>query len=274
MLIIKKIVFSMIFLGIFLALTCPAGAADIYVDSFTQSPGASGECTLGEAIQAANNDAAVNGCPAGSGADTIYLPIGTYLLTAANNTTQGDNGLPDITSNITIIGVGSDRSDTLITVSTAFRIFHITPNASLSLDNLTLNNGTATPYIGGAIHNNQATLNVSNCQILGSRAASGGGISNVMGTVTITDSYLQGNTATTDTGGGIYNSGGTVNITNSVVSGNSASDGDGGGIYNAANGTVNILSSAVEGNTAADTGGGIYNEDGTTIITASTLNGF
>src|SRR5437870_3463754 len=50
----------------------PLGAT-INVNSTAQSPGATGDCTLGEAIQAANADAPVDGCTAGSsaGADTI-----------------------------------------------------------------------------------------------------------------------------------------------------------------------------------------------------------
>ena len=51
----------------------PLPAAAINVNSFAQSPGASGDCTLGEAIQAANANAPVDGCTAGSsvGADKI-----------------------------------------------------------------------------------------------------------------------------------------------------------------------------------------------------------
>ena len=47
---------------------------------------------------------------------------------------------------------------------------------------------------------------------------------------------------------------------------------DGGGIYNAVNGMVNISSSTVKENTASNAGGGLYNEDGTINITASTFS--
>lgn len=36
-----------------------------------------GTCTLADAIVAANNDIAISGCPAGSGADAITLPEGS-----------------------------------------------------------------------------------------------------------------------------------------------------------------------------------------------------
>ena len=255
----------------------PAHSAIITVNSFAQSPGGVGDCTLGEAIQAANTDTAVDGCPAGSGSDIINLPFGTYALSAIDNTTQGDNGLPDLTSNITINGTGAGPGATLITRAVAappFRIFHIAPTGVLSLNNLTLDNGEATAtFIGGAIHNNQGTLNILNCSIVNSAAASGGGISNFMGPATITDSSIMGNRAVTDTGGGINNAGGIVNLTNSTISNNNAIgiNSDGGGIHNSGNGTVNILSCTVDGNNANDAGGGLYNNDGTATITASTF---
>jgi CSLREA domain-containing protein len=44
---------------------------------------ANGNCSLREAIRAANTDTAVDACPAGKGADVIFLPAGTYSLTIA-----------------------------------------------------------------------------------------------------------------------------------------------------------------------------------------------
>ena len=48
----------------------------------------------------------------------------------------------------------------------------------------------------------------------------GGGIYTVVGTLTVTNSTISGNTASR--GGGIFNNGGTVTITNSTISGNTA----------------------------------------------------
>jgi CSLREA domain-containing protein len=39
-----------------------------------------GNCTLREAVKAADTDTAVDACPAGSGADVISLQAGTYTL--------------------------------------------------------------------------------------------------------------------------------------------------------------------------------------------------
>jgi len=62
----------------------PARAAGISVNSTAQEVPfvVNGNCTLGEAIFAANVDAAVDGCAAGSGSDEIFVPAGVYLLTA------------------------------------------------------------------------------------------------------------------------------------------------------------------------------------------------
>jgi CSLREA domain-containing protein len=52
----------------------------IAVNTTTDELNSDGDCSLREAIQAANTDAAVDACPAGSGTDAITLPAGTYVL--------------------------------------------------------------------------------------------------------------------------------------------------------------------------------------------------
>jgi hypothetical protein len=84
-------------LALLLALgQAPALAATINVGS---------GCSLVNAITAANTDNAIGLCPAGSGADTIVLPVNsTHTLTQINNQFVGPSGLPVITSPITIAG--------------------------------------------------------------------------------------------------------------------------------------------------------------------------
>ncbi len=265
-----------VFIGLSGLLTSPSKAATITVDSTAQSPGGAGDCTLGEAITAANTDTAVDGCPAGSGADIIYLPGGIFTLTVSDNTLQGDNGLPDITTDISISGIGA--SQTLITRSGAniFRIFHVSASGTLRLALLMISNGSATsPFIGGCILN-YGTLTLTDSIVSGCTASSGGGIANSLGTVEITRTIITGNTASTDTGGGIQSVGGSLTINESVISENQATNGnngDGGGIYHSSGGVLNMYDSTVSGNTASDSGGGIYNEDATLNIYRSTLTG-
>src|SRR5262245_14278903 len=61
----------------------PAQATTILVDSTADDTATNGNCTLREAVLAANLNLIRDACPAGSpGADTILLQFdGTYLLT-------------------------------------------------------------------------------------------------------------------------------------------------------------------------------------------------
>ena len=91
-----------------------------------------GSCTLVNAITAANTDSATGGCPAGGGADTIVLPIGsTQTLTEINNNTYGLTGLPVISSVITVEGQGSTiRRDS---GAPEFRILAVNSTGDLTL---------------------------------------------------------------------------------------------------------------------------------------------
>src|SRR6187399_325066 len=60
-------------------------------------------CSLGNAILSANADAAIGGCLAGSGADTILLGADAVLIVPVTAEIEGSpSGLPAIASAITI----------------------------------------------------------------------------------------------------------------------------------------------------------------------------
>ncbi len=279
----------------------PAGAATITVTS--DSGGTGGlDCTLRDAITAANTDTATGGCTGGSGADVIELPDGvTITLTEEDNQTDGRNGLPSISSEITINGndttiqrhAGGDTPD--------FRLFHIAADGNLMLNDLTASGGSAqgkaspANAAGGILNYGESTLTDSN--ISDNTAAGGGGGIRNYGELTLTNSNVSDNTTSNSSGGGIRNygwlaltdsnvsgntaagygggilnrDGGTVTLTNSIVSGNSA--GRGGGIHNIF-ATVTMADSIVSGNFANSDGGGIVNAgDGTVTLTNSTVSG-
>ena len=102
-----------------------------------------GGCTLVAAIRAANTNTAQGGCPAGSGADTLVLPImSLHTLTTMNNSTYGPTGLPVIRSVITIEG----RNSTIRRVSSdpdLFRIFAVNGTGALTLKATTITGGVA-----------------------------------------------------------------------------------------------------------------------------------
>ena len=187
--------------------------------------------------------------------NTINLAVGTYILTAVDNIFDGENGLPTITSTITINGAGADSTVIARGAGTPeFRIFRVARQA-------------LPPVFTGVLTLNGLT-------ITGGANVFGGGIAN-SSTVILTNSIVTGNTAADPDGdgGGIYNDiGSTLRLINSTVSGNTA-DRDGGGILNALGGSVALTNSTVSDNTAARRGGGILNGSGSTLtLTNSTLS--
>src|SRR5512132_2086799 len=66
-----------------------ADAATITVTTVADGVANDGNCTLREAIIAANTDTAVDACAAGSGSDVIVLAAGTYTLSV---TGAGEDG--------------------------------------------------------------------------------------------------------------------------------------------------------------------------------------
>jgi len=244
-------------LALALALVMTTGAAD----AATINVG--GTCSLTAAINNANSDTdkdgADFGCPAGRGADRLILaPDTTYTLTTVDNSTDGPNGLPSISSVVTISGNHSlirrapDAPD--------FRLLHIAGNGELTLDKIVLSGGQQQDYYlsGGAIFSRgQLTLTNSTVSDNKVKFGYGGGIDNSGGKLTLTNSQVSGNTSFK--GGGIYNTqGGAITLTDSTVSGNTAIGG-GGGIYSAQKGVATLINSKVVGNKSeSGQGGGIY----------------
>ena len=97
-------------------------------------------------------------------------------------------------------------------------------------------------------------------------AGAGGGVS-ANGNVTLTDSTISGNTATTGAGGGL-SANGTLVLTNSTISDNTG-QGAGGGVW--ANGTAALTNSTISGNTATTGAGGGLAANGTVTLVYATL---
>src|SRR5262249_55620890 len=104
----------------------PAYANTITVTTTADDVTGNGNCTLREAIQAATPAAAVDACPAGSGADTIALAAGaTYTLATQDNAQYGFNGLPVVYTPITIEGNGATITRSSAGGTPTFRLFHV-----------------------------------------------------------------------------------------------------------------------------------------------------
>ena len=226
------------------------------------------DCSLREAIIAAN---------ALSGADIVTLPAGTYTLTIPGTGEEAAaTGDLDITEDLTINGAGA--TSTIIDGGGIDRVIQVDSIAlfpTTQIDAVTIRNGNPGAelevfYEGGGIANLNGHMTLTNSTITGNAVLSGGGggIFNQQ-ILTITNSTISGNTglSTNTQGGGIYSSG-EMAITNSTVSGNSA--GGGGGMYG--EGMLTITDSTISGNSAVGDGGGIFSF-GEMTLTNSTITG-
>jgi CSLREA domain-containing protein len=214
-----------------------AHAATITVNTTADETATDGNCSLEEAVQAANTQAPVDACPAGTGNDTIVLAAGaTYALTTVIG--PGADGLPTITGSMTIEGNGA--TITRASGAPAFSMTAVDTGASLSLHNVTVTGFEApasagSPGTGGAIFSLGA-LAITDSTISNNRAdgpgggvdARGGAIVDA-GTLTMTNSTVSGNTAVGtggSVGGGIIiRPGSTTVLTSDTFAGNSANNG-------------------------------------------------
>src|SRR5215470_1562204 len=134
------------------------------------------------------------------GSHTIRLDAGTYTLTATDNTIDGDNALPSITSRLTIEGAGA--ADTIIESAAFNRILHISTTGNLTLRHVTIQRGLDGIGIGGGGILNRGVVTVSHAVIRENFAFNGGGGIQNQATLTVVDTVLTGNAAFFGFGGG------------------------------------------------------------------------
>jgi CSLREA domain-containing protein len=218
-----------------------------------------GDCSLREAIQAANTDAAVDACPAGSGGDTILLPAGTFTLTLAgaieHNNATGDL---DITDALTIVGAGPEL--TVIDANRLDRVLDVRPAAgTVVISGVTVMNGESVGFSsGGGINVWYANLVLTNVIVYGNRAGgSGGGIHVEHGDTTLYETRVVSNYAGS-AGGGIHVYMSTLTMNGGEITSNT-SEAAGGGICKAYEGpdpTLVLSNVQVIGNVTPVQGGG------------------
>src|SRR5579859_1380453 len=178
------------------------------------------------------------------------------------------------------------------------------------IDGSTFFSNTAASGFGGGVYN-QGTLTATNSVLNANLAAAGAGIQTYLGTTTLQNVTVSGNsgeglengqgilTVTDATISGNYYGGlsnqGTLTLTDVTISGNSSPLANGGGIYNDGNamlvrvslssnsasrgggianyGDVTLTNVSLSGNSAQNTGGGLDNETGAITLTNATLSG-
>ncbi len=288
-----------------------ASAATIEVTTTSDELNSDGDCSLREAIEAANTDGAISGCAAGSEADTVSLAEGTYAISIPRGTEPpeaSENGTGDFDIKTDVVLTGSGSGTTVLDGSELDRVIQIgsisqvgpTVNISgvtitngaahsgnqfqggggvLSFGRLTLTDvsvrGNNSAVYGGGINNEGpfSTLALRNSTVAGNTARVGGGIANGFGAQEdLADSSVRDNVAV-EVGGGIWDGGGDETSLISVeITGNRALNGSGGGVYGQGSFTLIVNQSTVSTNTAGMFGGGIYAETGEISVNDSTID--
>ena len=146
----------------------------------------------------------INTANASTQDDTIDLGGGTFTLTAVDNTTDGDNGLPSIVDmatagTLTITNGTIERSTAGGTPD--FRILRVGSGADLTLDGVTVQGGDivgggfgSAGWGGGVLVQGGNLSVISGSIISGNNAYGGGGIATYNGgSVNVTDSTVDGN---------------------------------------------------------------------------------
>jgi CSLREA domain-containing protein len=249
----------------------------ITVTTTTDTVTADGLCSLREAVGAANLDLAGNGCPAGSGTDTIVLPAGAFVL--SNTITLG--------SNLVLSGAGS--ASTAVDGNGLVRVFNVLVATSVEITGVKIANGRAPDGAsagaqgghGGAVVNQGGNLTIRNSLLIDNAAGKGatgftgstgsaggpggqggnGGAIYSFGPVTIIDSTFSGNRAGN---GGVGGSG----TTSPGPGGTGGRGGGGGAIF--ISGPRNVI---VTGSTISDNAAGLGGPGGPGASNAGSAGG-
>ncbi len=281
-----------------------ATAADINVTTLDDEVNSAGDCSLREAIQAANTNAAVDGCSAGeSGEDDIEFSLSSSPTDPMITLVQG---AMEITEDVRVLGFTGGGNVT-ISGANEHRIFEVT-SGKLSVLGLILQNARAER--GAAVYvASGASLRVSSVvrdnEATGSEATDGGaGIYNDGGTVEVDGSTFERNVASgaSGSGGAIFNNGGALTTMSVTFQSNTATraggaieaagassgtfrgtrffenraasnPGNGGAVHISGSGSSRITFSEASGNVAANEGGAFWNGSGTMAIDNTQIRG-
>lgn len=235
--------------------------ATITVDSTSGLRANDGNCTLREALTAANTNVPVDGCAAGSvaGPDTVVVPAGVYVLTevdVAPPCCSGPVGLPTIESAIIIEGATGNPEEVVIRrdpTGPLFAILGVSATGTFTLRNVRLSGGK--PGVGG--EGSGIVLNGTN-------------------PLTLENCIMSDHDATLTTGGASRwgaigrGQGGQLNVTNCLFSGNKGAE-EGSAIQWV--GSFNIRNSTFIDNTATRGGALKLNGNLSSSITDSLIVG-
>ena len=136
-------------------------------------------------------------------------------------------------------------------------------DAELFMTDCVVSENTAADDGGGVRNGDSGTLALTRSTVSGNSAGRGGGVES-LGALTLSDCTVAGNSASA--GGGLHNAfPGSMTVANSTVSDNTATS-FGGGIYNHNDAFAEVTNTNVSNNTAMASAGGISNRPGATMV--------
>jgi predicted outer membrane repeat protein len=207
---------------------------------------------------------AINQASSKPGDHLIRLAAGTYLISISGSGSP-NNGDFDITGSgrLQIVGAGAGATTIEIASQAASRVFDVSSGASLELSGLTLKGASGSASGSGGVIRVQGggSLTMTDSVIDGGRSKDDGGALYIASSATaalqrVEIRNAQASDSNSD-GGAIYNAG-SLTLIDSTLAGN-RSGGDGGALYQAvSSGTLTLKNVTLSGNTAADKGGAIY----------------
>lgn len=234
--------------------TNPEGA--ILVTTLQDDLNTDGDCSLREAIQAANTNTPVDACTAGDAiiTDTITFDVaGTITVTSQLSVTAGGPLVIDGGNVITTSGGKTTR------------VWWVEAGSKLTLQSLKIVDGYSS--FGGGLNNNGGSVSFDDCNLSGNNVYEydSGAIGNqYLGTMTVANSTLSGNSAKIY--GGALSNHGVLTVTNSTFSGNSVNY-YGGAIYN--DNIMTVSNSTLSGNSSEHGAGNIHQYDVHGIFTVT-----
>jgi CSLREA domain-containing protein len=191
------------------------------------------------------------------------VPVGKDGMIVAANLTLNDLTLRNFTDalNVYTAGLVINISNSRISESkTALNLMqYSTVNFNRSIIEKNGGSNSAVSSMGGQI-------NLNDSSVINNESGTCGAITirELGSSLTAHNSVIASNRATSTNGGAICNIGGSISLTDTFVSGNTARS-NGGGIYQDG-GQLLISGSSQVNNNSADQGGGIYSKTGSVII--------
>lgn len=139
------------------------------ISTFADDSTVNGNCTLREALRAANTNGQVDACLAGELDDVIFLPNGNYPFFGAEVLTGGGS--------LAILGTTLNPFSTTIDLGGGSGFIAVQGGGSYTLGGVGISGGVAAGpfFFGGAIYANGASLRIYSSRFVSNSAAGSGG---------------------------------------------------------------------------------------------------